>query len=554
MENNEKTVINNDTGNLNNNEDIIKNKNKNNNNKKKWIIITAVILLIIVLGLVIFFKVRNNKNNSNDDNNNQNQTEVKRENKYSAYQLKDNTLSNFDLYFLQLENDKKNMVYSPLSIKYALEMLSSGTDKETKYQIDDILGTYTNKQYTSNKNMSFANALFINNSYKDNIKSSYIDTLKNKYNAEVIYDDFKNANTINKWVSDKTYKLINNLYDDITDNDFILANALGIDMEWVKKIQDEDYSYYVDYAHEKFNKVIDSLTLADYTGINFTGYNKKAKAVEIGAVANKYDIISKLGEDNIRKKVTDEYNKWLKNGDEESSMCGNPDNLDDADKLNLDQYIKELKENYKQISSSTDFEFYVDSEAKVFAKDLKTYNGTTLQYIGIMPTQDNLSTYIKNTNASFLSELIGKIKPLTFDSFKDRVITDIHGYIPMFKFDYQLDLVNDLNTLGIKDVFDSNKANLSNLTTDKAYISDAKHKATIDFSNDGIKAGAFTAGGGAGAGGCGYDYQFKVPVENIDLTFDKPYMFIIRDKDTNEVWFAGTVYEPTEYNPTAGLE
>ena len=163
MENNEKPVINNDTGNLNNNEDIIKNKNKNN--KKKWIIITAVILLIIVLGLVIFFKVRSNKNNSNDDNNNQNQTEVKRENKYSAYQLKDNTLSNFDLYFLQLENDKKNMVYSPLSIKYALEMLSSGADGETKYQIDDILGTYTNKQYTSNKNMSFANALFINNSY-----------------------------------------------------------------------------------------------------------------------------------------------------------------------------------------------------------------------------------------------------------------------------------------------------------------------------------------------------------------------------------------------------
>ena len=171
-----------------------------------------------------------------------------------------------------------------------------------------------------------------------------------------------------------------------------------------------------------------------------------------------------------------------------------------------------------------------------------------------MPTDGNLSTYIKNTNASSLSELIGKIKPLAFDSFKDGVITDIHGYIPMFKFDYQLDLVNDLNTLGIKDVFDSNKANLSNLTTDKAYISDAKHKATIDFSNDGIKAGAFTAGGGAGAGGCGYDYQFKVPVENIDLTFDKPYMFIIRDKDTNEVWFAGTVYEPTEYNPTAGLE
>ena len=30
--------------------------------------------------------------------------------------------------------------------------------------------------------------------------------------------------------------------------------------------------------------------------------------------------------------------------------------------------------------------------------------------------------------------------------------------------------------------------------------------------------------------------------------------YIAINKDTNEVWFAGTVYEPTEYNPTAGLE
>jgi len=34
---------------------------------------------------------------------------------------------------------------------------------------------------------------------------------------------------------------------------------------------------------------------------------------------------------------------------------------------------------------------------------------------------------------------------------------------------------------------------------------------------------------------------------SIDLTFDKPFMFIIRDKDTQEVWFSGTVYEPTKY-------
>ena len=547
MENNEKPVENINTG--NNTQDMVPRKT---NNKKKSLIIITIILVIIALGIFIFFKVKDNKNNSKPNDNKEN-VEVKRENKYSAYQLKDNKLSNFDLYFLQLENNKQNMIYSPLSIKYVLEMLSSGTDGESKYQIDDILGTYTNKKYTNNKNMSFANALFVRNSYKDNIKTSYVDTLKDKYNAEVIYDDFKNVNTINKWVSDKTYKLINNLYDDISDNDFILANALGIDMEWINKIQDEEYGYYTEYAHEKFSKIIQGLELSDYTGINFTGYNKKAKAVEIGAVANKYNIIKELGENNIRKKVTEEYNKWLKNQEEEMTMCGSPDNLDEADKLDLDKYIKELKENYQQISSSTDFEFYTDSETKVFAKDLKTYNGTTLQYIGIMPTQDNLSTYIKNINADKINTLISNLKPIELNSFKDGVITEISGYIPMFKFDYELKLVNDLNTLGIKDVFDSDKANLSNLTSDKAYISNAKHKANIEFSNEGIKAAAATSVGGAGGGMCGFDYKFDVPVEKIDLTFANPYMFIIRDKDTGEVWFTGTVYEPIEFVANPGF-
>ena len=51
--------------------------------------------------------------------------------------------------------------------------------------------------------------------------------------------------------------------------------------------------------------------------------------------------------------------------------------------------------------------------------------------------------------------------------------------------------------------------------------------------------------GGAGAAtGPHFEHLFKVPVKDIDLTFDKPYMYIIRDKATGEVWFTGTVYSP----------
>jgi len=30
----------------------------------------------------------------------------------------------------------------------------------------------------------------------------------------------------------------------------------------------------------------------------------------------------------------------------------------------------------------------------------------------------------------------------------------------------------------------------------------------------------------------------------IDITINKPFMFLIRDKATKDIWFTGTVYEP----------
>ena len=136
------------------------------------------------------------------------------------------------------------------------------------------------------------------------------------------------------------------------------------------------------------------------------------------------------------------------------------------------------------------------------------------------------------------------MKEVKYDSYKEGVVTKVVGSIPLFKYDYQLNLVKDLNTLGIKDVFNFKTADLSKMTKNKQYISDASHKATIEFSNDGIKAAAVTKDAGYGASSCGFDYKYDVPIEIVDVTFDKPYLYLIRDKSTGEVWFVGTVYEP----------
>ena len=33
----------------------------------------------------------------------------------------------------------------------------------------------------------------------------------------------------------------------------------------------------------------------------------------------------------------------------------------------------------------------------------------------------------------------------------------------------------------------------------------------------------------------------------IEIKIDKPFVFLIRDKETKEIWFVGTVYEPNSW-------
>ena len=514
--------------------------------KKTGVKVVVIILVLILIAILCYAAFLNFKPTK--------KTVKAEKNEYkSELRLSGNGLEDFDLYFMKLENNKKNSIYSPLSIKYALAMLSEGAKGDTKEQIDAIIGDYKAKSYPNNEHMSFANAMFIRDSYKDAVKESYTKNLKDKFGAEVIIDPFASPDNINNWVSDKTFKLINNLLDDVSSNDFFLINALAIDMNWNNQIHCAlgqnavpclvgHYDVY--YDHEKIKEedtFAYGVTDYPYSGedsfyhLDFNG-QKDTKASRVLADFNRYDIIKEVGEDNIRKTVTEEYRKWAKqeNGSEPNEATV---------KENVDRYMEEIKSNYGKASNNTDFYLYDDNEVKVFAKDLKEYDGMTLQYVGIMPKEEELSSYIDNVKAEDLNNIIKGLKEIKIDNFKEGVATIIRGDIPLFKYDYQLQLVEDLKKLGIKDVF-GDKADLSNMVEGDAAINKAVHKAEIEFSNEGIKAAAATAEGGFGATRGGFEYLYLIPTEEIDVTFNKPYMYIIRDKDSGEVWFTGTVYEP----------
>ena len=163
-----------------------------------------------------------------------------------------------------------------------------------------------------------------------------------------------------------------------------------------------------------------------------------------------------------------------------------------------------------------------------------------------MPKNLELDTFVKSMTEKDINKYISNLKTLDYNNFDNDCVTIIDGYVPKFDFEYSLDLMEDLKKLNITDVFENGKADLSNMVDGDAYIGAAVHKANIELTQDGIKAAAASFAGGLGAGS-EFDYFFEVPVKHIDLTFDKPYMFLVRDKDSGDIWFAGTVYEPLLY-------
>ena len=117
-----------------------------NKKKKKIMIISLIVIVIIAIAVAVILLTTGDKTDDDRKNN-----EVTSEVKESAYKMSGNALENFDLYFLQLENEKVNKIYSPLSIKYALAMLSEGAAGNSKAQIDSVIGDYVAKKYTNNE-------------------------------------------------------------------------------------------------------------------------------------------------------------------------------------------------------------------------------------------------------------------------------------------------------------------------------------------------------------------------------------------------------------------
>lgn len=169
-----------------------------------------------------------------------------------------------------------------------------------------------------------------------------------------------------------------------------------------------------------------------------------------------------------------------------------------------------------------------------------------LEFIALLP-KDNLKNYINNLTNEDLNKVLNSFKKL---SENER----LNLSLPRFSYKYNINnFIGILNDMGITSAFDPveadfskiiTKENLNKLGKDNLYVSDAIHKTYIDLNEKGTKAAAVTYFGIKTSGAYMEDYK------EIDIKFNRPFMYIIRDTETKEILFIGSVYEPNEWKGT----
>ena len=135
------------------------------------------------------------------------------------------------------KDNKSNYLVSPYSIEIALNLLKESTNNKTRDEIINLIPNRKIEIINSDK-VKVSNAAFIKNQFKDLVLSTFTNNLKDKYKADVIYDDFLTSDPINDWVNEKTNKMIPKLIDKIDPNFiFGVVNAVALDLEFKNQFE-----------------------------------------------------------------------------------------------------------------------------------------------------------------------------------------------------------------------------------------------------------------------------------------------------------------------------
>jgi len=104
-------------------------------------------------------------------------------------------------------------------------------------------------------------------------------------------------------------------------------------------------------------------------------------------------------------------------------------------------------------------------------------------------------------------------------------------WLPRFRLERRYDLVGALATLGVRDLFIQDKADLSGMTAERLAVGRVVHQAFVEVNEEGTEAAAATAVIANAPG--------PPPPRPVEFRADRPFLFLIRDRVHGVILFIG---------------
>lgn len=341
----------------------------------------------------------------------------------------------------------ENIVISPVSVSAVLSVLANGASGKTSTEIRnaiadgasvDLINTgahYLNSRLTAfNSDEGYfksANSLWFNDTF--DVKSSFLQTSSNYYDAGIFRIDFSEDGAVDKvngWVSENTDGEIDKVLEEIEGDSaaFVINTAL---------LNDAWATPYVTTQRQTFH----------------------------GA-----------------------------KGDTQAEFMSS-------------------QENYLSTSYAEGF--------------VKGFKNIPCKFVALIPKEEqDVTAFARGLTGNRFTALLESQSPM------ETCIASI----PEFSVDTHIELADSLKAVGIKEMFDVNKADFSNLSnTGQVFINKVTQDAFIEIGPQGARAGA------ASVADLMYGSANFPELPEKRLNFDRPFVFAIFDNESNIPVFMGIV-------------
>jgi Serine protease inhibitor len=164
--------------------------------------------------------------------------------------------------------------------------------------------------------------------------------------------------------------------------------------------------------------------------------------------------------------------------------------------------------------------------------------GTGYQAVRLPYQGWNLAMYVFLPDVGSSPEkLLGIMSGDTWQRVTEPGFSEREGTVvlPRFKLEYGVELKQPLKALGMKAAF--GKTDFSGISDHPLFISAVRQRTFVEVNEEGTEAAAATV--------IGMSHGIEMnPPKPFEMIVDRPFLFLIEDKQTGTILFMGVVFDP----------